>query len=475
MLEFISKHKKWIALAAAAAVLAALLIFKQAGSGSKEEGTAYVETVENLTGQNASLGMINRFAGIIEPQGTWSVAKNSEVEVREIFVSEGDEVEEGQALFEYDTAKYEEDLQQAEIDLERLHNDYTSTQEAITQLEKEKREASSSEQAAYTVQIKEQNLSLKDKELDIRMKEAEIEKLESNIDNSEVKSGISGVVKTINEGSSENEDSNAFITVMKVGTYRVKGTVNEQNIGEIYQDAKVLVHSRVNDRVWKGTITKIDTENAVSSEGGGYFGGSSDAAKSSKYPFYVELESSEGLIMGQHVYVELDLGQEDGENQGGIWIGSYMVDQTDPDHPFVWTDRGGRLRKQEVTIGEVREEVGKVKITEGLTLEDSISIPDGTLKEGMKTAPMSEKPEENVEGEAGEEEGEGVYEGAGEEFGGEEFGGEEFGGQDFGGEPGEPDGEAGQPDGEGVVGAQGEGSGLVNEEVAEEEPAGGAQ
>ena len=398
MVEFIQKNTKWIAIAAVVLVIAAVLIFRHAGSGSLNEGTAYVETVENLTGQNASLGMINRYSGVIEPQGTWSVSKNSDVDVQEIYVSEGDEVEEGQVLFVYDTTKYEEDLKQAQIDLERLHNEYDSTVEAIAQLEKEKKDASSSEQANYTVQIKEQNLSLKDKELDIEMKEAEIEKLESNIENAEVTSGIDGVVKSINEGGSSNSGSgdNSFITVMKVGNYRVKGTVNEQNVGDLYVDAPVIIHSRVNENTWKGKIVKIDTENPMTSEGGNFMGSNSDGNKSSRYPFYVELDSSDGLIMGQHVYVEPDLGQGEEGASEGIWLPDYMVDQSDPDHPFVWKDSHGKLVKQEVKISEVREELSKVKISEGLTLEDSICIPDPSLSVGMKTAPMSEKPAEEV-------------------------------------------------------------------------------
>ena len=87
MVDFIQKNKKWIAIAAVALIIAAVLIFRRAGSGSLNEGTAYVETVENLTGQNASLGMINRYSGVIEPQGTWSVSKNSDVDVKEIFVA----------------------------------------------------------------------------------------------------------------------------------------------------------------------------------------------------------------------------------------------------------------------------------------------------------------------------------------------------------------------------------------------------
>ena len=148
MSEIWSKYKKWILAAAVVVLLAAAVIFVRSRRGdSGTDDVAYVETVANLTGQNASLGMVNRFAGVVEPQGTWSVAKNSEVDIDEIHVSEGDEVEEGDVLFTYSTDKYEEDLQQAEIDLERLHNEYQSAEETIAQLEKEKRSASSSEQA----------------------------------------------------------------------------------------------------------------------------------------------------------------------------------------------------------------------------------------------------------------------------------------------------------------------------------------
>ena len=459
MSEIWSKYKKWIIAAAAVIVIAAVFLFvRSRKTGSNTEDVAYVETVANLTGRNASLGMVNRFSGVVEPQGTWSVAKNSEVDIEEILVSEGDEVEEGEVLFVYSTDKYEEELQQAEIDLERLNNEYQSTQETITQLEKEKRSASSSEQANYTIQIKEQNLTLKDKELDIQIKEAEIEKLKSNIDNAEVKSGISGIVKKINDGSNSNDsnEENNFITVMKVGNYRVKGTVNEQNIGELYVDADVLVHSRVDDRTWKGKVTKIDTENPENSNSGmyGYSGGDS-SSRSSNYPFYVELDKSDGLIMGQHVYVEPDLGQENEDEAGSIWIGSFMVDQSDPDHPFVWKDVNGRLRKQEVAVGETREEIGKVRITEGLTIEDSICMPEEGLKEGMKTLPMSEKPAEETEDvyEEGMEEGyegdmEGYEEGAGGSFEGSLEEGEGFGGSE------------GEGEGLGSSEGKGEGTGL---------------
>ena len=72
--------------------------------------------------------------------------------------------------------------------------------------------------------------------------------------------------------------------------------------------------------------------------------------------------------------------------------------------------------RSEVVIGDIQEEIGKIRITEGLTLEDSICMPEENLKEGMKTLPMSEKPADETEG--GHEEGmEEQFEGGVEDYG----------------------------------------------------------
>lgn len=394
-----TRKKKGILIGAAVAVVAAVLVVWRVASGVSGDGqdTAYVETVQNLTGQSA-LGMVNKFSGVVEAQGTWSVDRNVDVEIREIYVEVGDEVEKGDVLFEYDTDKYEQDLEQAQIDLERMNNEYASIEETLAQLEKQKKSASSSEQANYTIQIEEQQLSLKDKALDLKMKQKDIDKLQDNIKNAEVTSEISGVIKSIDDGTGSEsygsgEDS-SFITVMQTGNYRVKGTVNETNIGELTVGAGVIVHSRVNDDTWRGTIESIDTDNQDTSSSNSYYYGDSSNS-SSKYPFYVNLTNSEGLMMGQHVYVELDLGQDTTQNTGsGIWMAEYLIDETEEEQPFVWKDVNGRLRKQEVTLGDRNEELGQVLVTKGLALTDSIAIPDDTLQEGMKTAPMSEMPDE---------------------------------------------------------------------------------
>ena len=70
-----------------------------------------------------------------------------------------------------------------------------------------------------------------------KAKEVEINRIQSQIDNSTVTSEMKGVVKSVRKpgqtGTNMYGDSSsqAFITILATGEYRVKGRVNEQNIG----------------------------------------------------------------------------------------------------------------------------------------------------------------------------------------------------------------------------------------------------
>ncbi|MGN0363163.1 MAG: efflux RND transporter periplasmic adaptor subunit [Bilifractor sp.] len=368
---------------------------KKASTADSTE-TAYVEKASDLA-DTGSLGMNNRYAGTVESQETWSVNKNADAEVKELNVSVGQEVKKGDVLFTYDTTKYQQDLDQANIDLQRLNNEYTSMGQTISTLTKEKASAKASDQADYTIRIQQQQLSQQQKQLEIQSKQQDIQKLQNNINNASVKSQLDGVVKTINDGTSVSSDSTdtSYITIIKTGDYRVKGTVNEQNVGALSEGTSVIVYSRVDSsKTWKGRITKVDTENKVTDSNS--YGMSDSSTSSTNYPFYVELENSDGLMLGQHVYMETDTGSTVDKSKG-IWVGSYMVDQSDAKHPFVWTvDKNEKLEKREVTLGDTDPATDEVQITDGITMDDSLAIPSPDLKEGMATAPMSEMPSDTV-------------------------------------------------------------------------------
>ena len=373
---------------------------RDAGPDGEE---AYVDTVAAWTGAGAGLGGYNRFAGVVEAQETWSAQQNQDSEILDIYVKPGDEVKAGDPLFKYDVDKYQSDLSQAEIDMERLNNDLGSIEETINKLTEDKKKAPAADQANYTIQIQDQELAYKQKELDIKSKQMDIDRINENIKNAVVTSEIDGVVKSVkNEGtdiSFEEGADTGVVTVMKTGDLRIKGTVNEQNIGELTEGMEMIIHSRVNEEdIWHGTIEKIDLENTEQDQGM-YYGMESEG--STKKAFYVRLDSGEGLMIGQHVYLEADMGQD--EKKEGLWLDEYLIDMSDADAPFVWADEGGRLTKRAVELGQYDEELMQYEVLGGLTLTDSIAMPSEELKEGMKTVSMKEMTDGSGEGDGSTE------------------------------------------------------------------------
>lgn len=409
------KRKRLIGAAAVAliAVIAAVFYFRgRDDAGGSGQNVAYVTSVAVLSGEYSSNGVFNRYAGTIESQETKAFNKRDDAQIKEILVETGDEVKVGTPLFSYDNSKYEEDLAKGEIDLERQKNELESIKTTIAELEKEKKSAPSADKANYTVQIQEQQLNLKQQEYDIQSKELELDKIRDNIAHATVTSDMEGVVKKINKdnnndsyyGYGGDETENGFIVIMKTGDFRVKGTVNEQNIYDISEGQPVIVHSRMDEnQTWRGTVTSVDRENTIQNQN--MYG---EGSGSSNYPFYVELESSEGLLMGQHVYMEMDYGQGE-KREEGLWLDEYMIDMTDPDAPFVWADNGkGKLEKRKILLGTYDEEMMQYKINGGLTADDSIAFPDESLKEGMKCLDESMRTYDTEEGMEGMEGTEGM-------------------------------------------------------------------
>ena len=379
----------------------------QSGTG---DSIVYVSKVSVITGSETTA--VNRFAGVVEPQKTVNVKIESGRKVKEVEVKTGEEVKAGQLLFEYDLSSIEDDLKQAQLDLDRLKNEQISLTEQIATLEAEKKKAKAEDQLSYTIEIETNKMNLKKNEYDQKSKQAEIEKLSQATQNTEVRSEIDGVVQkidtskmggdssdgvddTLTEGTADSSDSgsgdsssNAFITILSTGAYRVKGTVNEVNRDSIIEGTPVIIRSRVDaSKTWKGTMGSVDMDNSAtnSSSDAAMFGMSStgdDQTSSSTYPFYVNLDSSDGLMLGQHVYIEPDEGQDD--NKAGIWLNDYFIVDADTDSPYVWVaGSGNKLEKRDVVLGQYDENLAEYEIADGLTEKDRIAFPTEELKEGM--------------------------------------------------------------------------------------------
>ena len=371
----------------------------------------YVTLISEINGDAA--GVSNRYAGTVEPQETVEVELESGRSVKEVQVKTGDQVKKGQLLFEYDLSSIEDDLKQAQLDLDRLKNEQISLTEQIATLEAEKKKAKAEDQLSYTIEIETNKMNLKKNEYSQKSKQSEIDKLQSATQNTEVRSEIDGVIQKIDtskmtsdDGDSVDDssamdssmssgdgssDSSAFITILSTGAYRVKGKVNEQNRDSIVPGEAVIIRSRVDSsKTWKGTMGSVDVNNGTSDDSSNdmYMGmastSSDDQTTSTSYPFYVELDSSENLMLGQHVYIERDIGQD--EKKDGLWLSDYYILDTDTNEPYVWaaSDKN-RLEKRYVTLGEHDDDLGEYKIVEGLTKKDAIAFPTAALEEGEKT------------------------------------------------------------------------------------------
>ena len=361
---------------------------------SSSEDAVYVDSVSVLAGLGSGNGLIQRYAGMIEPQQTWEVKLENDRSVKECFVKEGDEVKDGQKLFTYDTTEDEDNLAKSEIELERCENEIETSKAQKEQLEKEKTKASADEQLDYTTRILTTENNIKQNEYEYKAKELEIKQLKEKIADAAVYSEMDGVVKSINDPNDNNgngygymsdSSDSAYITILQVGDFRVKGTVNEQNKDQIYDGMEMLVHSRVDETVmWHGIITEIKLDKGENnSESSAYsFYGSDSSGSSTNYPFYVELDSSDGLILGQHVYLEPDQGQ--GEKKEGIWLYDYYFIQEENGDSYVWAaSSSNTLEKRSVKLGEYDEDMATYQVLEGLDAEDYIIVPSDDLVEGL--------------------------------------------------------------------------------------------
>lgn len=371
---------------------AALLLTMLAGCGGKVEGEASVQSVSMICGMG-SAGLVERFAGVVSARSETEIKKDENKVIGEIQVEEGQDVTAGQVLFTYDSEAAELDLEKARLELEQLKNTVSSKESEKAQLEQDKAKAPASEQLSYSLEIQEADTAIREGNYNIALKEKEIQKLEEAMNNLEVTSPVNGRIQTLNPDGGHDNYGNPlpFMTVMETGVYRVKGLVNEANVGSVTEGMAVIVRSRVDNSVtWTGTISMIDWENPQKNNNNNYVSETDEMTSSNKYPFYVELDNAEGLLLGQHVYIEPDYGQDAEEDANTIRMPSWYLNDVDGS-AWVWAqDDKGLLEKRSVTLGEYDEMMDTYVIESGLTPDDYIAFPDDTLQAGMTCVPYDE-------------------------------------------------------------------------------------
>ena len=364
------KMRKWMALAMALCM--ALSLTACAGNA----GAVYVQSVADL----AALGGIapgDRFSGLVVSENVSEIQKDGDKTIKELLVREGDDVTEGQELFSYDTEELQLTLDKQRLELEQLNASIENYKEQIKDLEKDRDRVGAASKLQYTIEIQSLSVDLKEAELNVKAKETEVKRSEELLENATVVSPVNGRVQSISENGTDNYGNPLpYITIQQAGSYRVKGILGELQRGGIMEGSRLTITSRTDEsQVWHGTVALVDYENpSQGSDYDMYYGNYSDEmTASSKYPFYVELDSTEGLILGQHVYLQLEV--EEGEPAGPA-ISSAFFCYNEDGTMYVWAESKGKLEKRAVTVGEYDPMTDTYEILEGLTEEDFIAFPD---------------------------------------------------------------------------------------------------
>lgn len=373
-------------------LLCLLLLPSLCACGGEDESVA-VQAVSMIAGGGNAL--VERCAGKVVSGETAKLQKDANKTVLEVLVEEGDMVEEGDLLFRYDAAAMELELEKLRLEKQGMENTIVTATADIEELERQKAMVYVTNQLSYTIQIDSKKADLREAEYNKAIKEREIANMEEALKATDITSPISGRVMSVNENASsggEQGQGDAFITVMDVSRYRVQGTLNELNLGTLSEGMGVLIRSRMDENIlWNGVIESIDWENPVSGNDNQmyYMGPSDEMTSSSKYPFYVTPENTDGLILGQHVYVEPDYGQS--RQLDGLWIPEYYICNLDSS-PYVWAANSrDKLEKRSVVLGEADAETGLRQITGGLSLTDYIAFPQEGLSAGRRADRFSQE------------------------------------------------------------------------------------
>lgn len=364
-------------------LIAMILVFAIGGAGyfyiaplfanddtSADASKIYVQSVDEIV--NGFSFTANRYSGVVETQELVKVDADVDKKIKETFVKEGDSVKTGDKLFEYDIDDMKIQLDQDKLDIAQAENVIKDYNAQIEALEKEKKTLSANKQISITNQIEGLKLEVKKAEYNKESLEKSIKKLEISVKNAVVKSTANGTIKSVNDAASDS-----YITIASDGDFRIKAMVSELNVTDFVEGEDMIIRSRIDeDLIWTGKVTSIDTakpttENSIYSN-----------ETTTKYPVYISIDDTSGLLIGQHVTVEMNSGDE---IKQGMWLEEgYIIDADSS--PYVWKDNGnGIIEKCSIELGEYDETLGKYEIKSGITLDDFIAYPEDRITEGMET------------------------------------------------------------------------------------------
>lgn len=370
------KKTKIIILISACILIAVIGIYFLFPKESNNQNI-YVQKVSTIIGSSYTE---NRYSGVVESSETVDINQDGNKSITDMYVEAGQKVSKGDKLFSYDTTEASNSIAQKKLDIEAQNNEIQAQNNTIADYKAELNKGG--DKVEIQARINDASYAIRQAQNTIKATQTEIEQLNKQIENSTVLSTIDGIIKEVNKdgGTDESGNQKPLVSITQTTDFRVKGSISE--MGTISEGTSVIVRSRVNeDQIYKGTITKVETDPQSNSNNN--FNGADSSESASKYPFYVSLDNNKGLMLGQHVYIEADNGQS--TKKKGIWLDASFIVSDDNGNSYVWVSERGKLKKRKVELGKTDEETFATKIKSGLSVDDYIAWADDSYSEGMKT------------------------------------------------------------------------------------------
>lgn len=338
----------------------------------------------------------DKFAGIVVSENVVEVTRDEGKKIEELYVSVGDTVRINDKLFEYDSDALSLAVDKQELEMTKLEQQLKELTAKVKDLEKQiktEKAKKAKEQdknllATLEMNLQSSNIELTEATYKKDTLKTEIDYNKDMMKNAVVRSPIKGTIRSIDESNPP------YITIQQDGSYQVKGKLNELSLNSgIMEGVGVTILSRTDELTyWTGVVSMVDYNTPATDEQDEMYGNVSDGmTTSTSYPFYVDLDNTDGLLLGQHVYIQISAAALSDDL---LRIPeSYVMDVTLDETTFLTTGNVWgvdmttlTLQKFPVTLGEYDPTYGTYVILEGITAEDYLADPaDEGVKLGADT------------------------------------------------------------------------------------------
>lgn len=377
--------------------LGAALVLGLTGCGSQVQ--VNVEQAGMLTTAAVSA---DKFAGVVVSENIVEIERDADQQIAELYVEVGSEVRINEKLFEYDTDALSLTIDKQELEMDKLEQTIADCNTEIkaldTAINTEKKKSEKNQDKEYLAGLerdkKEANIDLTTATYEKKALQAEIDYNKDMLKNAVVRSPIKGTIRAIDESGTP------YITIQQSGSFQVKGMLNELSLNAgIMEGVGVTILSRTDPTAfWTGVVSLVDYNTTATNEYDSIYGGYYDTGlnTSTSYPFYSTLDDTDGLLLGQHVYIQISAAAI-GDELLRIPAG-YVMDIATDEETLVTTGTVWgvdmetlKLTKVTVTLGEYDPTYGTYVILDGITAESYLADPAASgVKEGAETVLRSE-------------------------------------------------------------------------------------